>query len=317
MSRKRSNFSPETPPSKRYLNAALAREMEALRISRSAPRSPLINPVLSPRNAFGTPEAQSPFLTPPQSSAFASPLYAESPATAPVFGDLSHTLPEGLRYGAPMVGDNRDEQPVVSSPQSSTSSMALDNDNNEDDDDEDDDNNNVNHNNSHSTNRNHAFTNHHYATPNNDVVITSASDDAHVDVPYDSDVTVVESPDHFSSASSFPHSSSHSSLSPSESRLVVYKPPVNSSPAAIAALNAALPDGHFALRNNQSRDWYIVPPAEASKRKLAVVPWTPQTKRLRDLMQRPDTVIPMPWTGSNPSQLPTQFDQSMEIEEIS
>lgn len=101
-----------------------------------------------------------------------------------------------------------------------------------------------------------------------------------------------------------------------ENRLVVYRPPVKTSSEALSKLNACLPDGRYVLRNPKTDEW-IVKEAQYDryKRKLALVPWRGDVKKLCDSMHRPASVIPMPWHDSHPTVIDPE--QVMEIEESS
>lgn len=101
-----------------------------------------------------------------------------------------------------------------------------------------------------------------------------------------------------------------------ENRLVVYRPPVKTSSEALSKLNACLPDGRYVLRNPKTDEW-IVKEAQNDryKRKLAVVPWRGDVKKICDNGHRPASVIPMPWHDSHLSVVDPE--QVMEIEDIS
>lgn len=281
MSRKRAIHPSDTPPSKRHLNAALAQELQSLRISRAAP--PQTSDL---RNPFGASIASSPFLTPPSSSKFATHLNSnqlshDKPFTASRTVGFGSEFSSALPQFSTSSSVAKDEEPVVISPESSSSSMAIDDDD--------------------SNKRGATLLRRPRRAESAMLDVTASPIDNNHDSSTNEDDVVVEEIDELPS---------------SESRVVLYKPPVRMSPASISVLNASLPDGYFARRNTNSHEWFIVPPSDSSKRKLALVPWIPQSKKLRDLAQRPDKVINMPWTDANPT--PTsKFDQSMEIEEIS
>lgn len=120
MSRKRllPASSSETP-SKRYLNAALATELNALRISNKKAKHSA-----PPRSAFGSSFFSSPFLSQKQHSYTQQSPHYKSTQNHPVsFGsDFSTSLQEVETY----VPADNPFQPIITTPDSSSSSMAVD-----------------------------------------------------------------------------------------------------------------------------------------------------------------------------------------------
>lgn len=105
--------------------------------------------------------------------------------------------------------------------------------------------------------------------------------------------------------------------SDSENRLIVYRPPVRTPTTVLSRLNARLPDKQYLLRNPRTDEW-IVREAhnESVKRKLALVPWTGDVKKICDFQRSPAKVIPMPWRDSQTTVVELDNDD-MEIEDVS
>lgn len=110
-----------------------------------------------------------------------------------------------------------------------------------------------------------------------------------------------------------------------ENRLIIYRPPVRMTAKSLAKLNSQLPEGRFVFRNPRTDEWIMTePPTESLKRKLALVPWRGDAKRvLYDTAATPSKVIPMPWhdttyTKSNAlaADYRSPFDDKEQIMEI-
>lgn len=106
-----------------------------------------------------------------------------------------------------------------------------------------------------------------------------------------------------------------------ENRVVVYRPPVQSSPQAFSQLNARLPHGKYIFRNPRTKDWIITESHnDRMKRKLAIVPWR-DAKRFCESAPIPQEAIPMPWhdTDEHVNEMAAMDADrnAMEVEEIS
>lgn len=262
MSRKRPLPVSDNPGAKRHLNAALAAELQTLRISHDL----AAQHGQPEQNAFGTPVNSSPFLTTsPGFRAAPQPYNSNEPKL------FASNVSDGVRFGtdfADALSDSsfyQPQQPEVMSPESSMSSLPVLSDDGEMSEIDEP-----------------RFLPPRLETSNDDVVVE------------DMEPTT-------------------------ENRVVVYRPPVNSSPNTLARINACLPDGSYVFRNPRTDEWIVHEAhSDRMKRKLALVPWRGDLKKVRDTLTKPAKVIPMPWHGPGTSQ-PNRDEtiETMEIEDIS
>lgn len=239
MSHKRGSPFTDLPSPKRHLNASLAMELQALRISQNSA-------VPQSRAAFGITPSYSPFLSSPsysrpdpssQGVAF-GPEFAASLDSTPV--ETSESMPE----------------PEVWSPPPPDDEMTIEN----------------------------------YST-------SDARGDSFHDILED-DVIIEESEEEPTT----------------ENRLVIYRPPVKSSQLAVAQVNTSMPENRHVLRNGSNNDWFVTHAnRQRMKRKLALVPWTGDNKKLCNSIHPSSKAILMPW---HESPLPIDTENSMEIEDI-
>lgn len=260
MSHKRSQLSAETPAAKRYLNSALAAELQTLRISRGNAR------VVSPtRHVFGASVTPSPFLTP----------LAIRVAPPSSDGQVDKQVLHSMRFGTAFAeslsnaasemgkGVTVSEVTTPGSPSSSSSSLSMAVDEN-------------------------------VVGRENDVSV--ALDDGG-----EGGITIED-------------------MEPpvdSENRLVVYRPPVRTPMAVMSRVNACLPEGQYLMRNPRADEWVVrEAQSERVKRKLALVPWKGDIKKICDIQRCPAKVIPMPWRNSEAT-VEELDDDNMEIEDVS
>lgn len=260
MSRKRPQLSTEAPAAKRHLNAALAAELQTLRISRGT-----AHPIPPARRLFGASVAPSPFLTP--FSTRIAPQYTND-------SDEKQSS-QGMRFGSEFaeslsrVTSETDKEAIAPevvmpmSPSSSSSSVSM--------------------------------------AVDEDVAGRKGSISPPLEDSGESEIIVedVEAP------------------ADSENRLVVYRPPVRTPSTALSRLNARLPEGQYLLRNPRADEWIVREAQnESVKRKLALVPWMGDVKKICGFQRSPAKVIPMPWRDSQATVVEIDNDD-MEIEDVS
>lgn len=102
----------------------------------------------------------------------------------------------------------------------------------------------------------------------------------------------------------------------SEKRIIVYRPPVKTPPQTLSHLNASLPDGAYVLKNPRTDEWIVKEARnDRMKRKMALVPWRGDVKKLCDSQHNSSWAIPMPWHDDRTTA--DEPGQGMEIEDIS
>lgn len=238
--------STEASPAKKHLNAALANELDALRISQSGTH--LFAP---PRNVFGAPVASSPFLTatppPPSTTAADAPLA------------FNHAFADSLAdTGA---SDSRPSPvPEVETPASSSSSASME---------------------------------------VIDIQTSGVANYRSHDPIFD-DVIVEELDDMSGDEQQ------------TENRLVVYRPPVLQPESS--SLRSFVPMRERYPLKGAADEWVRQAQHRTLKRKLAVVPWTADTKKWCSTTRCTTTAIPMKWHATEAS---ADAEQTMEVEDIS